>query len=160
MSQNDTQKRTTTARIAVAASITSRPTGASSMMKWTATTVASVASTANPTPQRIGRRNWVAFAASRYPRSTASSRTASSPSRKMIRNDWLVTRSGAVSPGLDSFRSASSTMLRSSTIRSRTSSVRPSRIAWRTSANFDSASSVNWGSATRSGISTYSKWLR
>ena len=39
MSQNDTQKRTTTARIAVAASITSRPTGASSKMKCTATTV-------------------------------------------------------------------------------------------------------------------------
>ena len=77
-----------------------------------------------------------------------------------MRNDWLATSSGAVNPGLDSRRSASSMIPRSSMMRSFTSAVRPSRIAWRTSANFVSASSVNCGSATRSGISTYSKWLR
>ena len=78
-----------------------------------------------------------------------------------MRNDWLVTSSGAVSPGLGELAlGLVDDAAQLDDLVAHVVGRAPSRIAWRISANFDSASSVNSGSATRSGISTYSKWLR
>ena len=60
-------------------------------------------------------------AASRYPSSTDSRSTISKPSRNRIRNDCVVTNTGAPTPASVIARSASSSMPRSTTISSRIS---------------------------------------